>query len=55
METDKDNIRHMIETELIISVSKIVNLVKSYTTYHICKNRYLLCKQSVVFYLQISK
>ena len=33
METDKDNIRHMIETELIISVSKIVNLVKSYTTY----------------------
>ena len=35
METDKDHIHYMIETEPTMSVSKIVNLVKSYTTYHI--------------------
>jgi len=35
METDKDHIHYMIETEPAISVSKIVNLMKSYTTYHI--------------------
>ena len=35
METDKDHIHYMIETELSMSVSKIVNLMKSYTTYHI--------------------
>ena len=43
METDKDHIHYMIETEPTMSVSKIVNLiptghdVKSYTTYHIWK------------------
>ena len=37
METDKDHINYMIETEPTISVSKIVTLMKSYTTYHIWK------------------
>ncbi len=32
---DKDHIHYMIETEPIMSISKIVNLMKSYTTYHI--------------------
>ena len=35
METDKDHIHYLIETEPTISISKIVNLMKSYTTYHI--------------------
>lgn len=35
METDKDHIHYMIEIEPTISVSKIVNLLKSYTTFHI--------------------
>ena len=35
METDKDHIHYMIEAEAMMSVSKIVNLIKSYTTYHI--------------------
>ena len=35
METDKDHIHYMIETDPTMSVSKIVNLMKSYTTYHI--------------------
>lgn len=41
METDKDNIHYMIETEPTMSISKIVNLipaghdVKSYIAYHI--------------------
>lgn len=38
METDKDHIYYMIETEPTMSISKIVNLMKSYTTYHIWKN-----------------
>ena len=37
METDKDHIHYMIETEPVISISTIVNLLKSYTTYHIWK------------------
>ncbi|MCM1235312.1 MAG: IS200/IS605 family transposase [Ruminococcus flavefaciens] len=37
METDKDHIHYMIETEPTMSVSKIVNLMKSYTTFHIWK------------------
>ena len=32
---DKDHIHYMIETEPIMSISKIANLMKSYTTYHI--------------------
>ena len=35
MKTDKDHIHYLIETEPTISISKIVNLMKSYTTYHI--------------------
>ena len=37
METDKDHIHYMIETEPTISISKAVYLIKSYTTYHIWK------------------
>ena len=37
METDKDHIHYMIETEPTISISKVVNLIKSYTRYHIWK------------------
>ena len=37
METDKDHIYYMIETEPTMSISKIINLMKSYTTYHIWK------------------
>lgn len=37
METDKDHIHYMIETEPTISISKTINLMKSYTTYHIWK------------------
>ena len=32
METDKDHIHYMIETDPTMSISKIVNLMKSYTT-----------------------
>ena len=35
METDKGHIYYRIETEPTMSISKIVNLMKSYTTYHI--------------------
>ena len=35
MGSDKDHIHYMIETEPTMSISKIVNLMKSYTTYHI--------------------
>ena len=35
LETDKDHIHYMIEAEPSISISKIVNLIKSYTTYYI--------------------
>ena len=37
MKTDKDHIHYMIETEPTMSISKIVNLMKNYTTYHIWK------------------
>ena len=37
METDKDHIHYMIETEPTISISKVVNLIKSCTTYYIWK------------------
>ena len=35
METDEDHIHYMIETEPTMSISKIVQLMKSYTTYHL--------------------
>ena len=44
METDKNHIHYMIETNPTLSISKIVKLLKSYTTYHIWKkyNNYLM-------------
>ena len=33
METDKDHIYYMIETELTMSISKIINLMKSCLLY----------------------
>ena len=38
METDQDHIHYMIETEPAMFISKIVNLMKSYKTYHIWEN-----------------
>ena len=35
MKTDKDHIHYLIETEPKISISQIVNIMKSYTTYYI--------------------
>lgn len=37
METDKDHIHYMIETEPNINLSDLVRVMKSYTTYHIWK------------------
>ena len=44
METDKDHIHYMIEIAPNISISKVFNLIKSYTTYHIWNKhqKYLL-------------
>jgi len=39
METDKDHIHYMIETDTKDSISKIVKDMKSYTTYHIWKTQ----------------
>ena len=44
METDKNPIHYMIETEPTISISKIVKLLKSYTTYHIWKKHHKYLK-----------
>ena len=37
METDKDHIHYMIETEPNINLSNLVRTIKSYTTYHVWK------------------
>ena len=37
METDKDHIHYMIETEANINLSDLVRTMKAYTTYHIWK------------------
>ena len=37
METAKDHIHYMIELETTQSISRIVSIIKSYTTYHIWK------------------
>lgn len=37
METDKDHIHYMIETEPNINISNFIRIMKSYTTYHIWK------------------
>ena len=35
METDNDHIHYLLETPPILSVSDLVRLLKSYTTYHL--------------------
>lgn len=37
IETDKDHIHYMIETDPTINLSNLVRTMKSYTTYHIWK------------------
>lgn len=37
METDKDHIHYMIETGTAIAISKLVNIMKSYLTFHVWK------------------
>ena len=44
-ETDKDHIHFMIEYEPEISISKIVQIIKSYTTYHLWKECFSHLKQ----------
>lgn len=43
METDKDHIHYMIETDPTINLSNLVRAMKSYTTYYIWQlhNKYL--------------
>ena len=38
METDKDHIHYMIETEPNINLSDLVRIMKLYTTYHVWKS-----------------
>ena len=45
METDKDHIHYMLELEPIISISKTIKLIKSFTTYHIWKKYYNYLKK----------
>ena len=44
MEVDKNHIHYMIEVPTTISISKIVKLIKSYTTYHIWKKHSILLR-----------
>ena len=44
METDKNHIHYMIEASTGLSISKIVKLIKSYTTYHIWQNHSILLR-----------
>ena len=46
METDLDHIHYMMEIPPTISISKIVKLIKSYTTYHIWKLNYNYLKKN---------
>ena len=45
METDKDHIHYMLEIPPVITISKAVRLIKSYTTYHIWKIHYNYLKR----------
>lgn len=45
METDKDHIHYMLEYPPILSISKIVNLMKSYITFHIWEYEYFYLKK----------
>lgn len=38
METDKDHIHYMIETDANVNLSNIIRMIKSYTSYHIWKH-----------------
>ena len=40
METDKDHIHYMLELNPDMSVSKVIKLLKSYTTFHMWKKYY---------------
>lgn len=40
METDKDHIYYMIDTEPNINLSNFTKVLKSYTTYHVWKTHY---------------
>ncbi len=35
METDKDHIHYMIETDPNVNIANLIKTIKSYTTYHI--------------------
>lgn len=37
METDKDHMHYMIETDVNINISNFIRTLKSYTTFHIWK------------------
>lgn len=45
METNIDHIHYMIETNPNISISKLIKLLKSYTTYHIWKSNPLFLQK----------
>ena len=45
METDIDHIYYMIETNPNISISKLVKLLKNYTTYHIWESNSLFLQK----------
>lgn len=45
METDKDHIHYMINYTPTLSIGKIVNLMKSYVTFHIWKTDYKMLKK----------
>ena len=45
METNIDHIHYMIETNPNISISKLIKLLKSYTTYHILKSNALFLQK----------
>ena len=47
METDKDHIHYMIETEPTMSISKIVNLVKSYNISYLGKISELFTSENI--------
>ena len=47
METDKDHIHYMIESEPTMSISKIVNLVKSYNISYLGKISELFTSENI--------
>jgi putative transposase len=45
METDKDHIHYLVETEPNVNLSNIIRMLKSYTTFHIWKRHYSYLKK----------